>query len=206
MLSRQFTSELETGFIINTSSRNELSGRYVVSKQLVEEIQHPFGNIETHERKVFEFIDYSLTGESFELLELKNPARCIKKFISELSQLDNLSLTAEPVKIQIHDLLNRLPTYGVRFITVKQIDLKGISCGKNATASMIVKGNFDYANYLTELDLPLNHELMKMKVEIEYLGIRGDLEIAPNGKLKICSSLEVSLISIIRDIIKSLRF
>ncbi len=203
MLTSQYTSEIGEGFILNSATLNSISGRYVNSNVIVEEIRDPFGRVEMSERKNFEYIDFVFSGESFQLIEIINPGRCIRKFVTAISQLDSFGVTIEKFEISPIDFLCNIESLGVSVLFAKQLELSDIGVSEGISAKMCLKGNIDIKDYSDYLNLPSDHCLTKLLVAVKYAGFAGDIEISRRAKIKIDKSFSPILMPVISDLMLS---
>jgi hypothetical protein len=199
ILASQYTSVRGEGFILNSSSQYSLSGRYVNSNVIIEEIRDPFGRIEISERKNFEYIDFVFSGKSFQLIEITNPGRCVRKFVAAISQLDDFGVTVEKFEISAIEFLRTLEVLGVSVLFAKQLELSDIGISENVSGKMSLKGRIDFKNYTEDLNLPSEHCLTKLLVVAKFLDFSGDIELSNCARIKMSKTLSPILIPIISE-------
>tara|TARA_B100000700_G_scaffold9649_1_gene9709 strand:- start:195 stop:881 length:687 start_codon:yes stop_codon:yes gene_type:complete len=174
----------EQGFKVDAISRDMVLGKFVQSKIVSQEFINPFGDNIVEKRQVYDVIDFKFSKRTNILLETKNPGRCNKAFFNELFKCSDYSLVVDTPKFKLTELIKELKEHGLSIIQVKEIELADIALSKNATGSLVVKGNLSIDDY--ELKLPiadLKHRLKKFKAVVDYHGIREVIEVHSSNKI-----------------------
>lgn len=141
MSNHQYSEDTGEGFILTISTESKLSGRYI--EKLVQKsiIVDPFGN----ESENFVVSYYTCKFEWIKgsnLLQILNPPRSIRKFISKLYELVGLGLVVSDININPLDWLKELEKE-TESLLVKHISSYGIKTKTNGLARVAVSGKKD---------------------------------------------------------------
>lgn len=141
LLSVQYNEELGRGFILSTSGRSRLSGKFV-EKNIQRTITiDPFGN-EIEAYNTTYYVSKFYCDAASNLLELESPPRSIRKLASELHSIAGLGLELSDIKVDPLAWLNEIEKK-YDSVLVHHISSSGITVPKNGLAKISVSGKQD---------------------------------------------------------------
>lgn len=203
LLASSFDPEIGKGFNVYTIKPNLITARYIQSKTIIDEVETPSGIKEISERLVYEYIDFELFGDNFELLELKNPARCLKSFLNALQVISDFELTVEKLNLPIPYLLSKLQVSELKVLNIKEMELANFTFDKNIIGNISIKGKLDINSYKDKLNIKSNHIIKRAKVEVIESDAFGTIELFSNCKIIISDGIYRHLLPRIRNIYKN---
>ncbi|MFQ3250582.1 MAG: hypothetical protein ACI9O6_002421 [Glaciecola sp.] len=173
-----FIDGRESGFLFDSISDTIIAGRYIRRKLLKREFADPFGNTETDERIVYETIRFKLLGNEVDTLELLNPNNNIKVFLNELNECTEFNLSISKHKASLSTIIAALIDKGFEFKSFKELELADITFTPKISGKMILKGNIDFSNYFTDINLSIaKHKIKRLKADVEFKGFKDSIEL-----------------------------
>lgn len=149
LLSNQYNENVGRGFILTSSGKHRVSGKFVEKLTEPTLIVDPFGNeIESH------ITTYYVSRFSFDsssaLMELESPPRSIRKLISELHSIVGLGFELSDVKVNPLVWLQELEALHSP-VLVRHISSSEIFVPKNGLAKISVSGEKDIRDEFARL-------------------------------------------------------
>ncbi|WP_125717565.1 hypothetical protein [Pseudoalteromonas rubra] len=202
--SNKFNEEKAHGFMIDSVSHNGASGRFIQSKQVIQEFANPFGDNVLDKRTVFEVIEFDFIIGKTTILQTKNPGRCVKAFFNELYECSGYALTVVAPKFNLSEIIGIFRDQGVSFIHVREIELTDIELSREAIGSLVIKGALTVNDYEKKLPLAnLKHRLKKIRSVVELHGIRATIEVHNSNKIVMEAKLAKFITPIVLETLKS---
>jgi hypothetical protein len=202
LLASPFDHDKGKGINVYAVKPNLITARYIQSKTIVDEIETPSGVKEITERLVYEYIDFELLGDNYELLELKNPARCLKSFLNFLQVLSDFELTVDKLNLSLPHILSKLQASDMKVLSIKEMELANITFGKNILGNINIKGKLDIDSYEDKLNIKYNHVIKKIKAEVIECDILGTIELFSNCKIIMSDEIYLHLLPKVRNVLK----
>ena len=203
LLASSFDPEKGKGFNVYTIKPNLITARYIQSKTIIDEVETPSGVKEVSERLVYEYIDFELLGDNYELLELKNPARCLKSLLNYLQVISDFELTVEPLNLPIPYLLSKLQVSELKVLNIREMELANITFDTNITGNINIKGKLDIYSYKDKLNIKSYHIIKRAKLEVIESDVFGTIELFSNCKIIISDGIYRHFLPRIRSIFKN---
>lgn len=141
LISNQYDQEKGRGFVLSSTGKNKISGKYV--EKIIEPtiILDPFGN-ETKSQVVTYYVSKFSFNSTSSLMELESPPRSIRKLISELHSIIGLGMELSDIKVDPLVWLQKLEALHSP-VLVRHISSSGITVPKNGIAKISVSGKKD---------------------------------------------------------------
>ena len=141
LLSNQYDQEVGRGFLLSSSGKNKISGKYV--EKIIEPtvIVDPFGN-ESKSQVVTYYVSKFSFSSTSSLMELESPPRSIRKLITELHSIVGLGMELSDIKVDPLVWLQELESLHSP-VLVRHISSSGITVPKNGIAKISVSGKKD---------------------------------------------------------------
>ncbi|MES9898560.1 MAG: hypothetical protein ABW148_06005 [Sedimenticola sp.] len=149
LLANQYSESLGRGFILTSSEKKRISGKFV--EKITERALtiDPFGNkIESYNTTYY--VSKFLFDDSSELLELESPPRSIRKLASELHSIVGLGMELSDIKVDPLRWLHEIES-SYSPVLVRHISSSGITVPKNGLARISVSGKKDIRNEFARL-------------------------------------------------------
>lgn len=141
LLSNQYGEEKGKGFVLFSSGKNKISGKYVEKIITPTIIVDPFGN-ETKSQEVTYYVSKFSFNSTSSLMELESPPRSIRKLITELHSIVGLGMELSDIKVDPLVWLQELEALHSS-VLVRHISSSGITVPKNGVAKISVSGKKD---------------------------------------------------------------
>jgi len=182
LLSMQYDEELGRGFILSTSGRSQLAGKFVekITQRIIS--VDPFGNeIEGYSTTYYVSKFYSEANSN--LLELESPPRSIRKLASELHSIAGLGLELSDIKVDPLIWLSEIEKQ-YDAVLVNHISSSGITVPKNGLAKISVSGKKDIRKEFSDLvkEKPRVIDSVKFKGSLNECHISA--ELSKSGTIK----------------------
>jgi len=149
LLSNQYDEDRGRGFILTSSGKHRVSGKFVekITKPTI--IVDPFGN-ETESQTIIYYVSRFSFNSLSELMELESPPRSIRKLISELHSVIGLGMELSDIKVDPLVWLQKLEALHSP-VLVRHISSSGITVPKNGLAKISVSGKKDIRDEFARL-------------------------------------------------------
>lgn len=149
LLANQYDEAAGRGFVLFSSGKNKISGKYV--EKIIEPtiIIDPFGN-ETELQVTTYYVSKFSFNNSSSLMELESPPRSIRKLIAELHSIVGLGLEFSDIKVDPLVWLQELESLHST-VLVRHISSSGISVPKSGLAKISVSGKKDIRSEFNRL-------------------------------------------------------
>lgn len=141
LLSRQYDEERGRGFVLSSSGKNRISGKYVEKIINPTVIVDPFGN-ETETQIVTYYVSKFSFNSSSSLMELESPPRSIRKLVTELHSIVGLGMELSDIKVDPLVWIQELEALHSP-VLVRHISSSGITVPKSGVARISVSGKND---------------------------------------------------------------
>ena len=149
LLSNQYDENVGRGFILYSSGKHRVAGKFVEKLTEPTLIVDPFGN-ETESHIITYYVSKFSFDSSSVLMELESPPRSIRKLISELHSIVGLGMELSDVKVDPLVWLQKLEALHSP-VLVRHISSSGITVPKNGLAKISVSGKKDIRDEFARL-------------------------------------------------------
>lgn len=160
-----FYESSQSGFIINKTREDIISGKYITKENIKDIITDPFGKNSSYERIIYNQIDFCIFKD-ISLLEIKNPPRSINNFANKLLEILDFKLTLSQINIDLISwYYNFLSAENIN-AEISSIFANNILLSDKTKAKMIVSSTdhvFDeYKKFITNKP----HTIDKIKINL----------------------------------------
>jgi hypothetical protein len=149
LLDNQYSEEIGRGFLLTSSGRERVAGKFVEKMTEKKITVDPFGN-----ETVSYGTEYYVSKFSFDnvssFIELQSPPRSIRKFASELHSIIGLGMELSDIQVDPLIWLNEIESLNSN-LAVKKISSSAISVSRNGLAKISVSGKKDIRNEFFKL-------------------------------------------------------
>jgi hypothetical protein len=200
-LLNQYSEDKGKGFLLSSSGSKKISGRYIEKNMDKSLITDPFGNEQEFFTISYYIVQFHINSSS-NMLELTDPPRSLRKFISEMHCLLGLGLELSEFNINPFIWLSNIEQKLAPMI-VTNISSTGIRIADNGLAKISVSGKKDIRKEFEKIIHDKPHEIESIK----FLGIINDcnivIEINKCGLAKLNGHIYDGLIQEIRSCLES---
>ncbi|MFC3282635.1 hypothetical protein [Litchfieldella rifensis] len=182
LIANQYNEDVGRGFILASSGKNRIAGKFV--ERITEKafIIDPFGNETESYSTTYYVAKFSFDSSSC-FLELESPPRSIRKLASELHSMVGLGLELSDIKVDPLKWLQEIEASHTPLL-VKNISSSAITVPKNGLAKISVSGKKDIRDEFSKV-------VGKRKRVIDLVKFSGDFnqcsisaEITKTGFIK----------------------
>lgn len=149
LLSNQYSDGRGHGFVLSSSGGAVISGKYIEKSFSKSIISDPFGN-EVESIVVSYYVSKFNISESSLLIELIDPPRSLRKFISRMHSLLGLGLELSDISVDPLVWLQRIESI-TSDVVVSNISSSGIRVQKDGLAKISVSGKKDIRHEFSNL-------------------------------------------------------
>jgi len=196
MLTLQYNENTSNGFILSKKTKNNISGKFIEKQIKIDKITDPFGNETESRRIIYQVTKFIITNDSIGL-ELINPSRSIKKFLSIIQGMVGLGLVLSEVKISPIDWLQSIEQE--KKCEVKTIQASGIKANENGVAKVSISGVKDIREEFNNFIDGKKHTVDCVKFTLVLNDTLCKLELYKNSTAKITSPYFDELQKIVRN-------
>lgn len=186
LLSEQYSDNKGEGFLLSSSGKQYLSGRYiekVIGKSIIID---PFGNQSEQETVAYYTCKFSWQNGS-KLLCITEPPRSLRKFIAKLHSLLGLGLVIADITIDPLKWLQQIESQ-LGITTITHVSSFGIHTPVGGLAKIIVSGKKDIRADFEELISNRRHKIDNIKFALKYSNdIQASVELTRTGSCKLNS-------------------
>jgi hypothetical protein len=187
MKAQTFTPESFDGFVIERIRENFIDAHYIEKFTYEEKTIDPFGNEETLNRISYKNVGFTLFSD-FPNIELRNPQRSIKEFISKLLELCDFSLSITPVTVNLVDWIQAIQKQTNQNVLVDSLQIAGLELEEGVSAKILLRGSKDVREAMRHLsgNRKFDFEKAQVKMTIEsriapvHLSNTGSARIPPD--------------------------
>lgn len=166
LLARPFKLDSVTGFKIEVVSSHIIEGRYIEKTEFVETLTDPFGSVTMVPRVRYESFAFRLF-KTFPEIELIDPVRSIKGFLSEISRAFGFDIVLNKPKADVRRWLDQLERKSSRG-EVRRMFFTDIDIEHTATGHLGVVGDADVRR-------PAEAFLRARRGELDKITFRGEM-------------------------------
>lgn len=198
MKDNMFTRESHDGFIVNRVRDSFVEAKYIEKYIYQETLIDPFGNEETYDRTIYKQVNSTLFVD-FPHIELRNPPRTLNPYISRLLEINNFSLTIDPIHIDILDWVDSIKDKISENIIIDSIQINRLEIDKGISAKVLLKGEKDITETFELFTSGKQYVLEKLQFKIPFNGRVGTVHLSNNASDKIPEFLQDVILPIIRS-------
>lgn len=144
LLAQQYDDNAGSGFLLTSSGRNKISGKFVEKRTERTLSTDPFGNDSESFITTYYIVKFSFESSSG-LMELESPPRSLRKLVSELHSIVGLGMELSDIKVDPLKWLNKIEKR-LNPVIVRNISSSGITVPENGLAKISVSGKKDIRN------------------------------------------------------------
>ncbi len=182
LLSNQYDEKVGRGFILSSSGRHIVSGKFVEKLTETTLIVDPFGN-ETESFITNYYISKFSFSNSSALIELESPPRSIRKLVSELHSIIGLGMELSEVKVDPLVWLQEVEALHST-VLVRHISSSGIAVPKHGLAKISVSGKKDIRDEFARLVGKKTHVIDLVKFSGVFNRCNILAEMSKSGTIK----------------------
>ncbi|PVZ69723.1 hypothetical protein [Pelagibaculum spongiae] len=186
LLAEQYSDDKGEGFLLNSSGKNFLSGRYIekiIGKSIVTD---PFGNQSEQTTVAYYTCKFNWQNGS-KLLCITEPPRSLRKFLAKLHNLLGLGVVVADIDVDPLKWLQQIESQLGR-TTITHISSLGIHTPVGGLAKISVSGKKDIRTDFEELISNRRHKIDNVKFNLKYSNdIQALVELTGAGSCKLKS-------------------
>ena len=201
MLASQFTDENSEGFILSRASRSYIKGKFIQKNEYTVLQESPFGEKIAYKRTEYVTTAFYLTDEKHIGLELLNPPRTIRPFVSRLHEMVGLGMIIKDSSIDPLLWAQQIEKKTDSF-RISEIQACGIGISNSSVAKVSASSSSDVREDFFEFMNGREHLVQQVKL---YFTVDKQqeksclLELKSSGIAKFHNSLPTALYSIVRE-------
>lgn len=198
MLRSEYLTDSTSGFRLEKIRSDEITGKFIERRKIIDEIKDPFGTTVSFTRESFEVVKFRLTKQ-FPELELQDPPRKFSTFATKLAECTNFDISIQPLKID-----TKLWAEGIEQVfgatTVIAVTSSSFSVGDSTVARFSVGGATDVRKYLKYFETAKNNAPYWDKVKLRSVinGKTSEYEISCRGTVYFKKGRNEDLIQVLR--------
>lgn len=180
-----FKNDCRFGFILNKSTINEISGRFIEEKPFIKEISNPFGVSETIRILDFNVIEFTiLKVNSNWLLQVYGTPRSIKPLTNKLANLIGFGFYVESINLDLKSLIECME-HDFGKLNIIKMELYNINIQNTALAQMLITSTKDVRKSLNDsLINNMNYEIHSITARFSHHdSYSGSVEIKSNSRI-----------------------
>lgn len=182
LLSNQYNEKRGRGFILSSSGKHTVSGKFVEKITEPTIIVDPFGN-EIKSQVITYYVSKFSFNSSSSLMELESPPRSIRKLITELHSIVGLGMELSDIKVDPLVWLQELEVLHSP-VLVRHISSSGITVPKNGLAKISVSGKRDIRDEFERLVGKKSHVIDLVKFSGVFRQCNIMAETSKTGTIK----------------------
>jgi len=176
---REYDESTGIGFRIERSGRNIVKGDFIERIEHDDAVEDPFGRVMRFQRTEFRTVRFHF-GTEYAQLELVDPPRSTKVFLSTLSEVTEYQLVVEPIRPDVSKWIKALEQVVGR-LRVRDLEVSGVTLSATASASVVVSGGADVRKDARRLLGDLKGELVGAALEWRQGDDLVNCEISKHG-------------------------
>jgi hypothetical protein len=197
MKSQLFSADSFDGFVIERIRDDYIEGHYVEKINYQETVIDPFGHETVFDRIGYRQIDFTLYAD-FPNIELREPDRSIREFVSKLLEICDFSVTIEPLSIDLLGWVSELEVAGNGHLLVNSLQVAGVEFEKGVFAKILLKGDDDVRPTLDRIASMKVFDLEKLQVKIPCQQKLLPVQLSSSAQAKIPDDLWEELRPVLR--------
>lgn len=182
LLLNQYSEQKGEGFLLSSSGKKMIVGRYIEKSKEKSIITDPFGNeIESFITSYYvsKFSIFNTVG----LLQLNDPPRSLRKLLSELHNIFGLGLVLSDFNVDLLLWLENIEKLLVPVI-VTNISASGIRIPQNGLAKIAVAGKKDIRNEFYKLIGKKSYRIDSLKLVMNIKECNISVELLKSGAIR----------------------
>lgn len=198
MKTQPFTSESFDGFLIERVRDDLIEAHFIEKLAYQQTTVDPFGKEEVIDRVVYRDVGFTLFSD-FPNIELRDPQRSTKEFVSKLLTLCNFSMTVTPVSVNLLEWIDSFHQRTNQKVLVDAIQLSGLELEVGISAKILLKGERDVREALQHLSGEKKFSLEKVQIKV-LNGIQSiPIQMTSSGSVRIPPDHVDDLLPALRD-------
>jgi hypothetical protein len=204
LMAKSFNHDTGSGFKIDKTRHNHISGKYLVKHDIEENVNDPLtGAVTTTQRTVYEVVNFNLNSIK-PAIEVVDPPRSLSGFISALSDAIKTNITIINVSIDLDNYIELLRS-NLKKTKVTMMDCSNIVINYNTNAKLTISSGDDVRPHLSELLVLRKHSIDKARITfMNNSGTHSWFDITSKGMAKIADRDAEDLLPILKGCISAL--
>ena len=179
-----FTRDSFDGFVIDRVRDTFIEGRYIEKVNYQETITSPFGEEQFFERIAYQETPFTLFTE-YPHVELHNPPRSVKAFMSKLLEMCKFSVSISPVYVDLLNWVAEFQLLSTKEILVDVVQVSEVVLAEGIGAKMLIRGNKDIREVLGMVVGERKFNLDKVQMRCAVEGKTIPIHLSTTGVIKV---------------------
>ena len=194
------------GFNLVELTKSRLSAKYIEQQLIVEELLHPFGEIEEVTRVnyiIFKF-DLIYLHDGLMIMKMIDPPNSLKGFLGKLNEIFNSDFSISKMTFKI-DLFydNIKANNSIDRYTVSKLFINSIPFSNNTIAKIQLLSKGNAYEEVREKYKRKNYELGKIKIDARINGVTEFIEVSSAGTILYSNGLNNIVETYVREMVSS---
>jgi hypothetical protein len=201
MLASQFTESSNEGFILSRANSLEIEGQFIQKSEYIFTQTSPLGEQIETQRIEYYVVSFSITHRVNIGLELIDPPRTVRPFISRLHKMMGLGMTVKDSFVNPLSWSEHIEKAAERF-WITEIQAGNIGISDDSVVKITANGSSDVREDFFDFIDGRQHEIQCVKVNVISEEDRDNacsIELRRNGVAKLYSETPHILYPLIRD-------
>jgi hypothetical protein len=198
MKSQVFTEDSDSGFIIDRTRENLISGRYVEKISFQEILTTPFGDEQVFDRILYRQLEFNLFT-TFPNIELWDAPRSTQAYVSKLIELNNFEVTLAPLSVDPLKWLSGFQRLVNTNVTVDSLQISGLEVEPNITARISIAGGQDVREALQHMTKGRRFDLDKVQLKLVHEGEIVNIQLTNAAAAKLDESIVEDFLPALRQ-------
>jgi hypothetical protein len=197
MLRSEYLRGSTLGFRLEKNRNDEIIGRFIEHRQIIDEIRDPFGQLISSTRDIFDVVRFRLTKQ-FPELELQDAPRHFSTFATKLAECANFNISITPFRVNIERWAEGIKQeLGATIVTA--VTSSTFPLGNEAVARFSVGGPTDVRQQLHHFAIINAQYWDKARLKTVIDGKVSEYEISSRGTVCFRKGLNENLLRVLRS-------
>ena len=197
MLRSEYTRDSNSGFRLEKARPDEIIGRYIEYRQVIEEVRDPLGQVITFTRDVYDIVRFRLTT-GFPELELEDPPRRYTPFLTRLGEFTDFSVAVSPVEANLRQWVEAIERE-FTFTTIIGVTSGPCQLGGQAILRFALSGSEDIRQQLDQFADTMTYIWEKARLRTVIEGHTFEYDLSRLGSVSSGRELTEELLGALRN-------
>jgi hypothetical protein len=201
MLASQFTESSSEGFILSRANNLAIEGQFVQKNDYILKQVSPLGEQIETQRIEYYVVTFSISSKTHIGLELIDPPRTLRPFISRLHEMMGLGMTIKDISVNPLSWSEQIER-AAKYFLVTEIQAGEIGISDKSFVKVIANSNSDIREDFFKFVGNKKYEIQQVKLRVESQNDGGGcylIELKKNGSAKLYCNTPHLLYPLIRD-------
>jgi hypothetical protein len=201
MLSYQFTEEGGEGFLLSRAGETFIEGKFIKKNEYVVSREMPLGGHEEVQKLDYSILEFRLSHDKKMGLEIINPPRTIRPFISKMSEMIGLGMIVSEQSIDPLLWVKEIEKKNDK-IWITEMQGTGIRVSNSSVAKFLICGELDVREDFKNFIQDKKYSLKGVKLKVRKTGIWEEdftVELKDTGSARFFNNNHTFLYEIVRD-------